>query len=106
MPQRRSKPFKVRVLGSKEPHQLAAIWLRDFVSRGLLVMVSSRIAEPRPGVIAWLEEGAIRLLDIHARKSYRVRLNATAIERHGALYCEMSEEAQSQWVEANYCIRL
>ena len=104
---RRSKPYKVRILGNHEPHRLPAIWWRDFVSRGLLVAVSKRLAEPRPGVIAWLdpESGELRLLDKAARRGYRIRLNCTTVERHGEIYCELSAAEVEAWTQREYCVR-
>lgn len=109
---RRNKPYKVRVLNHKDPHQLAAVWFRDFVSRGLLRLVerkgqppNQRLAEPRPGVLAWLEAGELRLLDISARWGVRVRLNCTTVERHAEIYRELTPEQVSQWVQREYCVR-
>lgn len=105
LPRCKKKTFQVRVLNQEKPHVLSHVWFRDFVSRGLLRLVSSRLAEPRPGVIAWLEAGELRLLDVAARIGARVRLNCTTVERHAEIYCELSPEQVSQWVQARYCVR-
>ena len=81
----RAKPYRIRILGSRQPHRISpAIWHR-FIALGWLVVVGSRIAQVRKGVMAWLEDGKLRLQDKEAGVSVSIACSWAWVER-AALY--------------------
>ena len=90
--------------------EIAATWWLDFVGRGLLIQQSQRVAVPRAGVTAWIDDGKIRLLDARAESFFiHIRLNCHQIERM-AIYDtrgpSLTPEQIRQEVERDYCLRV
>lgn len=85
----RSKPYRIRIPGLRSPHRVPATFWRRFVALGWLVAVtpSSRTAQPRAGVAAWLEDGRIRLQDREAGVGASIPCSWAWVER-AALYSQ------------------
>jgi hypothetical protein len=80
-----AKPYRIRISGSKQPHTVPASFYKRFVALGWLIAAGSRLADPRHGVAAWLEDGKIRLQDKEAGVSVSIPCSWAWVER-AALY--------------------
>src|SRR5688500_8750030 len=77
----RTKPFRIRIASLPQPHKISpTVWHR-FIALGWLVAIGSRLAEPRCGVDAWLEDGNIRLQDRKAGVEVSIPCSWRAVER-------------------------
>ena len=84
---RRSKPFRIRLSTTRRPHAVPAAFFYRFIALGWLVAVGVKMAEPRRGVDAWLEDGKIRLLDRVAGVGVSIPCSWSWVER-AALYSD------------------
>jgi hypothetical protein len=78
---RRSKPYRIRLSVTRSPHVVSASYYARFMAMGWIVGVGARLAEPRPGVAAWLEDGDLRLQDREAGVTVSIPCSHRAIER-------------------------
>jgi hypothetical protein len=83
----RTKPFRIRIPGFREPHKISPVVWHRFIALGWLVVAGSRIAQLRNGVTAWLEDGRLRLQDTKAGVSVSIPSSWAWVER-AALYSD------------------
>lgn len=103
--------FKIRLRADQKHHEAPTVpgpqW-KDFLQRGLIVKIGKCLAAPRLGVIAYLAEGQIQLIDTATGHSYWIKTSWYGIFRQ-ALYSQrgpdLSPEAHTREVQAQYCDR-
>ena len=84
---RRNKPYRIRLSSTRRPHAVPASVYHRFIALGWLVAAGVKLAEPRQGVLAFVEDGRIRLFDKEAGVSYYVECSWARIERE-AIYSD------------------
>lgn len=101
---RRSKPYQVLLPDGR--HDVPAYKFHQYVANRLLVRTGKRTSRPRKGVKAWIEEGALRLLDTLSGVGPCIPSSWRWVELM-AIYCdigprlspaEMQREVQRQYV--------
>jgi hypothetical protein len=105
---RRSKPYTVRLTTQREPHTLAAYLWAHYVRQGWLRATSRRRAELAPGIIGYLEDGTLRLVDTARRIGVSIPSSWRLVER-AALYslqgAQLTPEQMQRAVQEQYAIR-
>ncbi len=80
-----AKPYRICIRGLQHPQQVSTRVFRRFIALGWIIALSARMAEPRPGVEAWLEDGRIRLQDRKAGVEVSIPCSWAWVEK-AALY--------------------
>ncbi len=80
-----AKPYRVRLSTTRRPCEVPKRFFYRFIALGWLVAAGMKMAEPRDGVTAWLEDGKLRLQDKEAGISFTIPCSWAWVER-AALY--------------------
>lgn len=78
---RRSKPYRIRLSLSHRSHAVPASFYARFIALGWLVVIGAKLAEPRRGVQAWVEDGRLRIEDRKAGVGVSIPSSWRAMDR-------------------------
>lgn len=104
---RRSKPYQIIVANNRPPLDVSAHKFHEYIGNGWLVPegASKRLARPRAGVNAWLEEGTLRLWDMLSGVGASIPSSWRWVEQM-AIYCNLgprlSLEERQREIQAQY----
>lgn len=89
-------------------HRLSRFWWEHYVRQRWFVAVSHRSARLRAGVVAWLEEGQLRLRDTLTRIEVSIPSSWRMVER-AAMYdirgARLSPEQYQREIQSQYQVR-